>query len=205
MSSSLPFTVQDDILQKEKYAASQQQKNNRNCNSRRIRLWSLVVIVSLFTLGLVSYFGKNYTSSGGDDSDLLIIGDDVIQTENTAVAAAAPVAGNHVKEPQTLKEEITKLIKDNQLIVFSKTYCPFSKKAKRILGLYNLKNELQVVEVDLREDGYDVKMILKQISGRDTFPNTFLNGQTLGGSDDLERLHETGQLQALLNENQLLL
>lgn len=55
------------------------------------------------------------------------------------------------------------------------------------------------------EDGYDVKMILKQISGRDTFPNTFLNGQTLGGSDDLERLHETGQLQALLSDNQLLL
>lgn len=127
MSSSLPFTVQDDILQKEKYAASQQQKNNRNCNSRRIRLWSLVVIVSLFTLGLVSYFGKNYKSRG-EESDLLIIGDDVIQTENTA-AAAAVVNANHTpveeeKRPQTLKEEITKLIEDNQLIVFSKTYCP---------------------------------------------------------------------------------
>lgn len=118
MSSSLPFTVQDDIEQKEKYAASQQQKNNRNCNSRRIRLWSLVVLVSLFTLGLVTYFGRNYS---GDDSDLLIIGDDVIQTENTAAAANDITL---MKRPQTLKEEITKLIGDNQLIVFSKTYCP---------------------------------------------------------------------------------
>lgn len=57
----------------------------------------------------------------------------------------------------------------------------------------------------LLEDAYDVKLILKEISGRDTFPNTFLNGITLGGSDDIEKLHETGQLQALLNENQLLL
>jgi glutaredoxin len=48
-------------------------------------------------------------------------------------------------------------------------------------------------------------MVLKEISGRETFPNIFLNGQTLGGSDDLEELHESGQLAALLNENQLLI
>jgi glutaredoxin len=85
-----------------------------------------------------------------------------------------------------------------------------------------LKDALEVVEVDLRgksrnylkwslfsypnyiDDDYQVKMALKEISGRETFPNIFLNGQTLGGSDDLEELHKTGQLTALLDENQLL-
>lgn len=55
------------------------------------------------------------------------------------------------------------------------------------------------------DDDYQVKMTLKELSGRDTFPNIFLNGKTLGGSDDLEYLHESGQLVLLLKENQLLL
>lgn len=54
------------------------------------------------------------------------------------------------------------------------------------------------------DDDYQVKMTLKEISGRETFPNIFLNGITLGGSDDLESLHESGQLLLLLKENQLL-
>lgn len=48
-------------------------------------------------------------------------------------------------------------------------------------------------------------MVLKEISARDTFPNIFLHGKTLGGGDDLEELHETGKLKQLLNENNLLL
>jgi glutaredoxin len=103
-------------------------------------------------------------------------------------------------------------------------------KAKRILGSYNLKETLNVIEVNLRgkkkrrsnqpikrnciintktslqlDDDYQVKMVLKEISGRETFPNIFLNGKSIGGSDNLEELHETGQLQLLLTENQLLL
>lgn len=55
------------------------------------------------------------------------------------------------------------------------------------------------------DDDYQVKMTLNEISGRATFPNIFLNGQSIGGADDLEELHETGQLAILLKENQLLL
>ncbi|KAI9476574.1 MAG: hypothetical protein EXX96DRAFT_486298 [Benjaminiella poitrasii] len=146
MSSSLPFTVQDDIEAKEKYAAQQRDKNTRQCSSSRIRLWTLVIIASITTLFLVTYF------------DLL------------------PVK-----------------------------YEEFSKKAKKILSSYNLKQALEVIEVDLRDDDYQVKMVLKEISDRETFPNIFLNGESLGGSDDLERLHKTGQLTELLNKNQLLI
>lgn len=47
-------------------------------------------------------------------------------------------------------------------------------------------------------------MVLKEISARDTFPNIFLHGKTLGGADDLEELHETGVLKQLLSQNKLL-
>lgn len=43
-------------------------------------------------------------------------------------------------------------------------------------------------------------MVLKEISARDTFPNIFLHGKTLGGSDDLELLHESGKLKKLLKD-----
>ncbi|CEP18044.1 hypothetical protein [Parasitella parasitica] len=177
--SSLPFTVQDDIEAKEKYAA-QQRSITRSCSSRRIRLWLYTGISSI---------------TGNSDADSVHILPIYADKQDEFI---------NIKTP-SLKDEILGRIRDNQLIVFSKTYCPFSKKAKRILSLYNLKEPLEVVEVDLRDDDYQVKMALNAISGRATFPNIFLNGQTIGGADDLEELHETGQLASLLRENQLLL
>ncbi|KAI8087996.1 thioredoxin-like protein [Gilbertella persicaria] len=184
--SSLPLTVQDDIEAKEKYAA-QQRQTSRKCSSRRIRVLFIIGILSLLTMILVRYTGSNDTS--------MIVGDELditTQEEQTKT------------EPISLLEEIKGLIEQHRLIVFSKTYCPYSRKAKQLLNTYDLKEPLTVIEVDLRDDDYQVKMVLKQISGRDTFPNIFLNNHTLGGSDDLEILHETGQLTALLIQNHLL-
>ncbi|KAG2231691.1 hypothetical protein INT48_000431 [Thamnidium elegans] len=186
--SSLPFTVQDDIEAKEKYASTQQKGlGSRNCNSRRLRLWFLIIIASLTTLGLVTYFGKSGFATS------IQLEDEVV---TIATAQAEPV-DTAVKESQNkpldLKDEITQLINDNELIVFSKTY------SKRILSSYEFITPVKVVEVDLRDDDYKVKMVLKEISARETFPNIFLHGKTLGGSDDLEELHETGTLKQLFN------
>lgn len=119
MSSSLPFTVQDDIEQKEKYAASKQQSTvGHYCNSRRIRTWSLIILVTLCTLGLVTYFGN---ISNSIDS---LRGTDIL-SNNDKIVLPEDVVLNDIEEPvQTLKQEISNLISGNQLIVFSKTYCP---------------------------------------------------------------------------------
>ena len=73
----------------------------------------------------------------------------------------------------------------------------------KILRFIHLINCLFLKNVP--DDDYAVKMTLKEISGRETFPNIFLNGKTLGGSDDLEELHISGKLETLLIKNQLLL
>lgn len=117
MSSSLPFTVQDDIEAKEKYASTQQKSlGSRNCNSRRLRLWFLIIIASLTTLGLVTYFGKTSFEAAIQ-----------LEDEIVTIATAQPV-DTTVKESQSkpldLKDEITQLISDNEFVVFSKTYCP---------------------------------------------------------------------------------
>ncbi|KAI8364237.1 thioredoxin-like protein [Blakeslea trispora] len=214
--SALPFTVQDDIEAKERYAAQQRQQSGlSSCGSRRIRLLFILAILSLFSFVLASHFHASYAH--------MIVGEDLVVKDEQPKEPAKVEYKDSLEEVQlieeeqemidmqheenetpTLKQEIEQLIRQNTLIVFSKTYCPFSKNAKRLLNSFNLKEPLTVVEVDLRDDDYEVKMVLKEISGRDTFPNVFLNGKTIGGSDDLEALNQADQLEALLSQYQLL-
>ncbi|KAI9319044.1 thioredoxin-like protein, partial [Dichotomocladium elegans] len=100
--------------------------------------------------------------------------------------------------------EITSIIQSHPVAVFSKTYCPYSQKAKAILNEYALRAPLYVVEVDLREDAQQVKDILGQTTGRYTFPNVFLQGNSIGGADELERLHRNGHLKDLLRKYDVL-
>jgi hypothetical protein len=127
MSASLPLTVQDDIEAKERYAAQQQQRNaSRSCNSRRIRLWTLIVIVSISTLLLVTYFKADASSVSHimSDDTLLPNNNDDLLNEKASITEQFENDKNIDKKPLTLKDEILKRIQGHQLIVFSKTYCP---------------------------------------------------------------------------------
>jgi glutaredoxin len=84
------------------------------------------------------------------------------------------------------------------VVVFSKSYCPYSKRAKKLLESYNLSPPPKVIEVDLRADSPHIKTLLTRLTNRSTFPNVILHGRSLGGSDELVRMHEEGQLKAAL-------
>ena len=47
-------------------------------------------------------------------------------------------------------------------------------------------------------DADAIKAILTRLTNHATFPNVFIAEKSLGGSDDLERLHESGELTKLL-------
>ncbi|KAJ1733171.1 hypothetical protein LPJ61_001686 [Coemansia biformis] len=91
-------------------------------------------------------------------------------------------------------------------MVFSKTYCPYSQRAKRLLAQYRSERGLDfsVLEADLDDDPMAVKSALARISARATFPNIFVDGHSIGGSDDLELLHDNGELVALLHRKGLI-
>ncbi|KAI0044981.1 thioredoxin-like protein, partial [Auriscalpium vulgare] len=93
-------------------------------------------------------------------------------------------------------ERVQTLDNETPLVVFSKTYCPYSKAAKAVLKQYDLSPAPSIVEVDLREDGGILKALLTRLTGRGTFPNVVLQGKTLGGYDDLWALHQAGVLQS---------
>ena len=55
-------------------------------------------------------------------------------------------------------------VKDNKVVVFSKTYCPYCKKAKEALSSTGLK-DYALIELDQREDGDEIQDILLGITG----------------------------------------
>lgn len=43
-----------------------------------------------------------------------------------------------------------------------------------------------------------MKSVLSRLTGHLTFPNIFIEGQSIGGSDNLASLHEKGELVSIL-------
>ncbi|GFQ05590.1 monothiol glutaredoxin-s6 [Phtheirospermum japonicum] len=93
---------------------------------------------------------------------------------------------------------VENVIYSNKIAIFSKTYCPYSLRAKRIFS--ELEEQPYVVELDLRDDGYKIQDVLLDLVGRRTVPQVFVNGKYIGGSDDLQAAVQSGQLQNLLNK-----
>lgn len=70
--------------------------------------------------------------------------------------------------------EINVKIKDNKVVVYSKTYCPFCTMAKGALDDAGLKNYL-VIELDEIENRDAYQDALKEITGGRTVGWSFFN------------------------------
>lgn len=79
------------------------------------------------------------------------------------------------------------------ILMYSTGYCPYCTRARQLLEAKG------VVYTDIRIDEYPEKrdeMIAR--SNRKTVPQIFINGNSIGGCDDLYALDQTGQLDKLL-------
>lgn len=75
------------------------------------------------------------------------------------------------------------------MIIFSKSYCPFSKRAKGLLlDKYVIEPAPFVVELDTHPLGAALQTRLAELTGRRTVPNIMIGGKSIGGSDDIARL-----------------
>ncbi|KAK9749672.1 hypothetical protein RND81_02G142500 [Saponaria officinalis] len=94
---------------------------------------------------------------------------------------------------------VNNVIYSHRIAVFSKSYCGYSLRAKRIFK--DLDEQPFVVELDLRDDGYEIQNVLLELVGRRTVPQVFVNGKHIGGSDDLKSAVTSGQLQKYLSSS----
>ncbi|WWC69142.1 glutaredoxin [Kwoniella pini CBS 10737] len=91
-----------------------------------------------------------------------------------------------------------------RVVIFSKTHCPYSKKAKSIFGEYHISPAPFIIELDQRSDMDKIQTLLQRITGRRTVPNVLLDFASIGGSDDVTLLHSEGGLQRRLEDMEVL-
>ena len=124
-----------------------------------------------------------------------------------------------------IEVEMNSILKKGPIIIFSKSYCPFSMKAKVcsnsvpsdpphtytctdkspskqhiLLSSYTITPPPYVVELDLHPLGPGLQAALQKSTGRRTVPNVLINGKSIGGGDDVAALHSAGTLEAKVKE-----
>jgi glutaredoxin 3 len=79
------------------------------------------------------------------------------------------------------------------VIMYSTGYCPYCTKARKLL------DKKGVDYIDMRVDiQTELRDEMIQRSGRHTVPQIFINGQAIGGCEDLYTLEQEGKLDSLL-------
>jgi monothiol glutaredoxin len=103
-----------------------------------------------------------------------------------------------------VKEFIQKTVTDNPVVLFMKgtaqfPQCGFSGRAIQLLKESGVKN---LVTVNVLEDE-EVRQGVKEYANWPTVPQLYVNGQFVGGSDIMMEMFESGELQTLLKEAQV--
>ncbi len=81
-----------------------------------------------------------------------------------------------------------------EVIVYSGPTCPYCTKAKALLD----KKHVAYEDFNVKEDAAKLEEMLSRSNGRKTIPQIFINGQHVGGCDDLYALEAAGKLDELL-------
>ncbi len=103
---------------------------------------------------------------------------------------------------QATIDHVKELIGEKDVFIASKTYCPYCRATlKTIFKDLNVpESKAVVLQLDEMDDGADIQEALREITGQTTVPNTFINGQHIGGNDDLQALKRSGKLDVLLKD-----
>ncbi|PSC76083.1 sulfate transporter [Micractinium conductrix] len=115
-------------------------------------------------------------------------------------AAAAAVDGG----ASAAARFVSKLLKEHRVLIFSKSYCPYSMRGKDVMRrAVGGAVEVHAVELDQLDEGHDPGMAdiqdeLRALTGARTVPRVFVDGQSIGGADDVGAKAQSGELEALL-------
>lgn len=81
-----------------------------------------------------------------------------------------------------------------EVIIYTKPGCPYCAMAGGLLA----RKGVDYTEIVASNDPARKQEMIQRSNGRMTFPQIFINGQHIGGSDDLHALDRKGELDALL-------
>lgn len=103
----------------------------------------------------------------------------------------------------TTEDIIKQQIADNPILLYMKgtpdfPQCGFSGRAVQVLRACGVT---EFAHVNILENP-DIRATLPKIANWPTFPQLWVNGALVGGSDIMVEMFESGELQALLREIQ---
>jgi len=112
-----------------------------------------------------------------------------------AVGEAQEPVKEETEEDHEVEAELNSILKKSPIIIFSKSYCPFSRKAKNILlNKYIIDPAPYVVELDQHHLGAPLQARLAELTSRKTVPNILINGVSIGGGDDIAEMDSSNTL-----------
>lgn len=77
-----------------------------------------------------------------------------------------------------------------QVEIYSTLFCPYCARAKSLLERKGIK----YVNIDIIEDPSRREEMLSRAGGRTSVPQIFIDGEHIGGSDQLAALDRAGKL-----------
>lgn len=78
---------------------------------------------------------------------------------------------------------------DKKIELYTWSYCPFCQNAKRLLDNKGYKYEEHVLD-----DNEEKRLELKTKTGQGTVPYVFIDGELIGGFDNLKEMDDKGRL-----------
>ncbi len=80
--------------------------------------------------------------------------------------------------------------------IYTKQFCPYCTAAKVLLE----DKSIAYQEIEAEFDEERKAEMIRRSGGRSTFPEIFINGEHIGGFDDLSALDQEGKLDELLQQ-----
>lgn len=116
-------------------------------------------------------------------------------------SSASSIAGTSSSTTMSAKVQqlVESSIESNFIVVFSKSWCSYSRRAKQLISsldlpkgktvqvfeyVFNLRNNEKILtsglydRLDRRDDGYAIQSYLEEKTGQSTVPNIFISKQT---------------------------
>ncbi|CAF1267928.1 unnamed protein product [Rotaria sordida] len=100
-------------------------------------------------------------------------------------------------DKKSIAELVDKYINDNNVMIFSKSWCPFCKKIKQALTSANI--DFYSIELDQMDNGELILNELINKTKQETVPNIFIKKEHIGGCDKTLEAMKSGRVAALLN------
>jgi glutaredoxin len=127
------------------------------------------------------------------------ISDDIESGVGKGPAQKVVITDILVYEGASVGEKIDAIIEKHLVVMFEKTWCPFCASARRLL-LEQIGVNVHLIQLDVHPLGKEMQKSIANKTKHKTVPAIYINGEFLGGFEDVNALHDSGELEKHLTQ-----